>query len=78
MRHTFYEIATHLGQWIFAGTAWKDYGFTMPVGMLAVVEAAEHALTDGIAQDITQWGGATLIILTIFIKIWNFVKKTDK
>ena len=70
-----YEIAQHLLHWCSSGNVFRDWGFSLPMSAAVVNKAVEHAVSDGMAQETTQWLIAATVAVTLYIKIYNFIKK---
>ena len=78
MMNKVYPCTQHIFGWFASGAGFKDFGFTMPVGVVAAADGVEHLMADGLAQDLTQWLGVAILAVTLFIKVYNFVKKNKK
>ena len=74
----FVECINHVSVWCASGEVFKDMGFTIPVGVVAFVETAKFTFANEVAQSATIWLGALSILVTLFIKIWNFVRDNRK
>ena len=72
------ECTQHLSIWFASGAVFKDMGFTVPIGAVAFAETARFTFSNEVAQSTTLWLGALSISVTLFIKIWNFVRDNRK
>ena len=73
-----HELGQHLWMWCSSGGLFRDWGFSLPVGAAVVVETLERVVSDGIAQETTQWLVCLTVAFTLFAKVFVFIKTNRK